>query len=65
MEDKIISGIPYESHQERDGKVITLKASKYATQKQINTAIQKVRFIYGNRYLLKIIVKQSKGESFA
>lgn len=64
MEDKIISGIPYESNQEKGGKVITLKASQYHTQKMIDNAIKKLRFEYGHG-LSRIIVRVYKTESFA
>ena len=64
-EDNLICGIPYESHEEKRGKVVTLKASKYATQKQIDEAVEKVRFLYANRGLSRIIVTKNKGESFA
>ena len=64
-EDFNVCRIPYESHQEKSGKVITLKASQYHTQKMIDNAIEKVRFDYANRDLSRIIVKVYKGESFA
>jgi hypothetical protein len=59
-EDFLINGIPYESHQEKDGKVITLKASQYHTQKMVDNAIDKVRSNYANRNLSRIIVKVYK-----
>ena len=64
-EDFIVCGIPYESHQEKGGKVIILKASQYHTQKMIDNAIEKVRSDYANRDLSRIIVKVYKGESLA
>jgi len=64
-EDFNACGIPYESHQEKSGKVITLKASQYHTQEMIDNAIEKVRSDYTNRNLSRIIVKVYKGESFA
>ncbi len=64
-EDFFINGIPYESHQEKGGKVITLKASQYHTQKMIDNAIEQLRSNYANRDLARIIVKVYKGESFA
>ena len=64
-EDFLINGIPYESHQEKGGKVITLKASQYHTQKMIDNAIEQLRSNYANRDLARIIVKVYKGESFA
>ena len=65
MEDQIISGIPYESYQGKGGKVVTLKASQYHTQKMIDNAIKKVRSDYANRNLSRIIVRVYKTESFA
>jgi hypothetical protein len=65
IEDFTICGIPYESHQEKGGKVITLKASQYHTQKMIDNAIEKVRSDYANRDLSRIIVKVYKAESLA
>ena len=62
-EDFLICGIPYESHQEKSGKVITLKANQYHTQKMIDNAIETVRFDYANRDLSRIIVKVYKAES--
>jgi hypothetical protein len=62
-EDFLINGIPYESHQEKGGKVITLKASQNHTQKMIDNAIEKVRSDYANRNLSRIIVKVYKGET--
>jgi len=65
MSDFLINGIPFEESEEKDGKIITLLVSKYATQEQIDKAMKKVKFQYSNSNLSKIIVKQSKGESFA
>ena len=62
-EDFLTCGIPYESHREKSGKVITLKANQYHTQKMIDNAIEKVRFDYANRDLSRIIVKVYKAES--
>lgn len=65
MKDNTILGIPYESHQEKDGKVIILKASQYHTQKMIDNTIEKVRLNYANRNLSRIIVRVYKTELFA
>jgi hypothetical protein len=65
MSDFLINGIPFEESEEKDGKIITLLVSKYATQEQIDKAMKKVQFQYSNSNLSKIIVKKSKGESFA
>ena len=63
--DFLVNGIPYESHQKKGGKVITLKASQYHTQKMIDNAIEQLRSNYANRDLSRIIVKVYKRELFA